>query len=104
MILIIDDEKNIRRTLAMVVEGEDYTVETAASGEEGLTVLKQAGGADTVFLDVMLPGIGGLETLKRIKAFDPNIEVVMISGHASVTDAVDATRLGAFDFLEKPLD
>jgi len=104
MILIIDDEKNIRRTLTMVVEGEDFECESAASGEEGLTRLERLGGADVVFLDVMLPGISGLETLRRIKEFDHNVEVVMISGHASVADAVEATRLGAFDFLEKPLD
>lgn len=104
MILIIDDEKNIRRTLAMVIEGEGFDTETAASGEEGLTLLRQAGGADMVFLDVMLPGINGLETLRRIKALDVNTEVIMISGHASLADAVEATRLGAYDVLEKPLD
>ncbi len=103
MILIIDDEKNIRRTLTMVVEGEDFEVESAASGEEGLARLEESG-ADVVFLDVLLPGLSGLETLRRVKELDPQIEVVMISGHASLADAVEATRLGAFDFLEKPLD
>lgn len=104
MVFIIDDEKNIRRTLRMVVEGEGYDCELASSGEEGLTLLRQAGGAQVVFLDVMLPGMSGLEALRAIKALDANIEVIMISGHASLTDAVEATRLGAFDFLEKPLD
>ena len=104
MILIIDDEKNIRRTLAMVVEGEGFTTETAGSGEEGISALKKSNSVDTVFLDVMLPGINGLEALKQIKALDPHVEVIMLSGHASLTDAVEATRLGAFDFLEKPLD
>ncbi len=104
MIFVIDDEKNIRRTLKMVVEGEGYECEQAGSGEEGLTLLRQAGGAEVVFLDVMMPGMGGLEALRRIKELDADTEVVMISGHASLADAVEATRLGAFDFLEKPLD
>ena len=105
MILIIDDEKNIRRTLTMVVEGEDFDCRDAGSGEEGLMVLQNAPRAiEVVFLDVMLPGMGGIETLQRIKEVDSDIEVIMISGHASVSDAVEATRLGAFDFLDKPLD
>jgi DNA-binding NtrC family response regulator len=103
MILIIDDEKNIRRTLGLVVDGEGYACETAGSGEEGLTLLRQSG-ADVVFLDVQLPGMNGLDTLRALKSADPHVEVIMISGHASLTDAVEATRLGAFDFLEKPLD
>jgi two-component system nitrogen regulation response regulator NtrX len=104
MILIIDDEKNIRRTLSMVLEGEDYVCDTAGSGEEGLTLLRQGCGAEVIFLDVQLPGLNGLEALRAIKELDATLEVIMISGHASLTDAVEATRLGAFDFLEKPLD
>lgn len=104
MILVIDDEKNIRRTLAMVVEGEGYECEQATSGEEGLEMLKRLDEIEVVMLDVQLPGMDGLETLRAIKEIDVNIEVIMISGHASLTDAVEATRLGAFDFLEKPLD
>jgi DNA-binding NtrC family response regulator len=104
MIFIIDDERNIRRTLAMVIGGEGFDTEVAGSGEEGLTLIEKTGGVDAVFLDVLLPGINGLETLRRIKELDSQIEVIMISGHASVSDAVEATRLGAFDFLAKPLD
>ncbi len=105
MILIIDDEKNIRRTLRMIIEGEDYECELASSAEEGLALLRQPGqGAAVVFLDVMLPGMSGLEALRHIKELNTDIEVIMISGHASLNDAVEATRLGAFDFLEKPLD
>jgi DNA-binding NtrC family response regulator len=105
VILIIDDEKNIRRTLAIVAEGEGFECVSAGSGEEGLMLLRQAARpVEVVYLDVMLPGIGGLETLREIKTADSDIEVIMISGHASVTDAVEATRLGAFDFLEKPLE
>ncbi len=104
MILIIDDEKNIRRTLTMVVEGEDYDCETAASGEEGLQMLRRLTAVEVIFLDVQLPGMQGLDVLRAIKEYDNSLEVIMISGHASLTDAVEATRLGAFDFLEKPLD
>ncbi len=104
MILIVDDEKNIRRTLAMVVEGEDYDVTVAASGEEGLRIIQSDEVIDVVFLDVSLPGMGGLDVIRRIKELDSTIEVIMISGHASLNDAVEATRLGAFDFLDKPLD
>ena len=104
MIIVVDDEKNIRRTLKMGVAGEGFECGEASSGEEGLSLLRKARGAEVVFLDVMLPGMGGLETLRQIKELDKDIEVVMISGHASLTDAVEATRLGAFDFLEKPLD
>jgi DNA-binding NtrC family response regulator len=104
VILIIDDEKNIRRTLSMVLEGEDYDCEVAGSGEEGLTLLRQGLGASVIFLDVQLPGMNGLETLRAIKDLDATLEVIMISGHASLQDAVEATRLGAFDFLQKPLD
>jgi DNA-binding NtrC family response regulator len=100
-VLVVDDEKNIRRTLAMVLEGEGYTVEDAQSAEEAMARLAD-GGLDVVLLDVKLPGISGLEALERVGGRD--VPVIMISGHATIEDAVRATKLGAFDFLEKPLD
>jgi two-component system, NtrC family, nitrogen regulation response regulator NtrX len=113
-VLIVDDEKNIRRTLRMVLEGEGYTVFEAADARQAETVLAREQ-IDLVLLDVKLGEDNGLELLGRIKArgsddesapsgHDPDIPVVMISGHASIDDAVQATRLGAFDFMEKPLD
>jgi two-component system nitrogen regulation response regulator NtrX len=101
-ILVVDDEKNIRRTLRMVLSSEGFDVMVAASAEEGLARLEREA-ADVVLLDVNLPGIDGLEMLRALKRSDPDRMVVMISGAASVATAVEATREGAFDFLEKPL-
>lgn len=100
-ILITDDERNIRRTFGMVLRGEGFAVEEAESGEQALEIFgKQR--VDCVILDVRLPGIDGLETLRRLRRVDPQLPVVMISGHGTITTAVEATREGAFDFLEKP--
>jgi len=103
MILICDDEKNIRRTLSMVLEGEGYPTRVAATASEALVQLSESA-FDAVLLDVRLPDLNGIETLRRIKESDLGVEVIMISGHATLQDAVEATRLGAFDFLEKPID
>jgi two-component system nitrogen regulation response regulator NtrX len=105
-ILIVDDEKNIRRTVRMVLEGEGFTVEEATSGEEALARLPDVG-ADVVLLDVQLQGMSGLEmleALRRAPASETAPTVVMISGHGTLQDAVRAVKAGAYDFLEKPLD
>jgi two-component system nitrogen regulation response regulator NtrX len=107
-ILIVDDEKNIRRTVSMVLEGEGYSVEEASSAEEALARLPDIG-ADVILLDVQLQGMSGLEaldTLRKTAATGENAgpTVVMISGHATLADAVRAVKAGAYDFLEKPLD
>jgi DNA-binding NtrC family response regulator len=102
-VVIVDDEKNIRRTLQMVLEGEGYTVELLGAAEELLERLKD-GPVDSVLLDVRLPGMDGLTALERVRQEYPETNVIMISGHATLTDAVRATKLGAFDFLEKPLN
>ena len=102
-ILVVDDEKNICRTISMVLQGEDYEVDTASSAEEGLEMLAERS-YDVLLLDVQMTGMTGLEMLERVHQMDGAPEVVMMSGHAMLTDAVNATRLGAFDFLEKPLD
>ena len=101
-ILIIDDEPGIRKTLASILEDEQYQVVTAADALQGLELLEEEP-VDLVFLDVLLPRLGGLEALERIREGWPHIEVVVISGHANVDMAVRAVKLGAFDFLEKPL-
>jgi two-component system nitrogen regulation response regulator NtrX len=103
-ILIIDDEPGIRTSLSGVLTDEGYSVTTAESGEAGLAELEQRP-TDLVLLDIWLDGIDGLETLSRIQeiAFDVRPAVVMISGHGNIETAVKATKLGAFDFLEKPL-
>jgi two-component system nitrogen regulation response regulator NtrX len=101
-ILIIDDEPGIRRTLAAILEDEHYRVTTAEDAVVGLDALAKET-FNLVFLDVLLPNLGGMEALERLRKDWPGTEVVMISGHANVDMAVRAVKLGAFDFLEKPL-
>ena len=105
-ILVIDDEKNIRRTLRMVLESEDYDVLDARDAEGGVKLLAEEP-VHALLLDLKLPGMSGLEALEKLQAETPGqtrVPVIVISGHGTVSDAVKATRLGAFDFLEKPLD
>ncbi len=101
-VLIVDDEKNIRRTFGMVLRAEGFQVREAASGEEALAELAEQG-VDLVVLDVRLPGQDGIATLRAIKGRTPEQTVIMISGHGTIATAVAATREGAFDFLEKPI-
>ena len=101
-ILIIDDEPGIRQALASILEDEHYKVFTAEDAVAGIEVLGRER-IDLVFLDVLLPRLGGLEALEQIHASWPLLEVIMISGHANVDMAVRAVKGGAFDFLEKPL-
>jgi len=101
-ILIVDDERGIRETLRGVLEDEGFTVDAVASGEECLKVVSR-NSYGCILLDVWLPGIDGLETLKRLREEGNNAAVVMISGHGTIETAVRATKLGAFDFIEKPL-
>jgi two-component system nitrogen regulation response regulator NtrX len=100
-ILVIDDEAAIRDSLRMILEYEDYEFIGAGSGPEGLGVIKRDT-PDMVVLDIKMPGMNGLETLAEIRKIDEAVPVAMISGHGTVTDAMQATRLGAFDFIEKP--
>ena len=102
-ILIVDDEPGIRQALKQVLEYEGMEVRAASSGGEAITVYPEYR-PDLVFLDVKMAGLDGLETLHRLRGLDPQAVIVMISGHATVATAVEATQAGAFDFLEKPLD
>jgi two-component system nitrogen regulation response regulator NtrX len=102
-ILVVDDEPGIRQALKQVLEYEGMEVRGAASGGEALTIYPEFR-PELVFLDVKMAGLDGLETLNRLRALDPGSVVVMISGHATIATAVEATHAGAFDFLEKPLD
>jgi two-component system nitrogen regulation response regulator NtrX len=101
-ILIVDDERGIRETLRGVLEDEGFAVEAVATGEDALKAL-EGRSFGCVLLDVWLPGIDGLETLSRLKESGADCAVVMISGHGNIETAVRATKLGAFDFVEKPL-
>jgi len=101
-ILIVDDESGIRESLGALLRDEGYDAEAVASGEECLDRLKRRS-FDLVLLDVWLTGMDGLDTLERMQAQDGAPMVVMISGHGNIETAVRATKLGAFDFIEKPL-
>jgi len=102
-ILIVDDERGIRETLRGVLEDEDFVVSTAVSGEECLEAVKQ-NSFSCILLDIWLgSGIDGLETLERLSEAGSDAAVVMISGHGNIETAVRSTKLGAFDFIEKPL-
>ena len=101
-ILVIDDEASVRDSLTMILEYDGYECTVAPSGKDGLRALQRES-PDLVFLDVKMPGMDGLEVLREIRQLDDAVPVVMISGHGTVSTAVEATKLGAFDFLEKPL-
>ncbi len=102
-ILVVDDEKGVRDSLQLVLEYEGYRILKASTGQEGLDKV-EAGEPEVILLDVKMPGLDGLEVLERLKPAETGRVVVMISGHADISTAVEATRKGAFDFLEKPLD
>jgi two-component system nitrogen regulation response regulator NtrX len=101
-ILIVDDEESICQTLGGILTDEGHAVIRAGSGEEALRVVEEEL-PSLVLLYIWLPGVDGIEVLKAIKAGHPQIPVVMMSGHGSIETAVRATKLGAFDFIEKPL-
>jgi len=102
-VLVVDDEEGILETLSGILEDEGYEVITASSGEQALNLVEEHS-PEIILLDVWMPrGIDGLETLKEIKKINQAPAVIMISGHANIDVAVQATKLGAYDFLEKPL-
>ena len=102
-VLVVDDEKGIREALTQLLEYEELDVRSAASGSAALELYPEFR-PHLVFLDVKMQGIDGLETLRKLRELDPHAQVVMISGHGTIQTAVEATQLGAYDFLEKPLD
>ena len=101
-ILVIDDEGAIRDSLRMILEYEDYQFAGAATGQEGIAAVQRER-PDLVLLDIKMPGMDGLEVLRKLHAFDETLPVVMISGHGTTATAVEAIRSGATDFLDKPL-
>src|SRR4051794_16276395 len=100
-ILVIDDEAAIRESLRMTLEYEGYDCILAATGQEGLALVERDG-PDLVLLDVKMPGMDGLEVLDRLRATNETLPVVVVSGHGTISTAVEATKKGAFDFIEKP--
>jgi UDP-3-O-acyl N-acetylglucosamine deacetylase len=103
LVLVVDDEASIRRSLEGVLKDEGFSVVLAEDGESAIRLLMNTRPA-LVLLDIWMPGMDGLETLRKIKEIHADLPVVMISGHATISTAVAATRAGAMDFLEKPLD
>ncbi len=101
-ILIVDDEPSIRQSLSGLLSDEGFEVSAASNGYEALKMV-EADSPDLVLLDIWMPGIDGIETLKEIKKDNPFIQVIIITGHGTIETAVKATKLGAFDFIEKPL-
>ncbi len=102
-ILVVDDEKSIRDSLKLILEYEKYAVLPARDGREALSLFQDEP-VDLVLLDIKMQGMDGLEVLQEIKRRSPKMVVVIISGHGTIATAVEATKLGAYDFLEKPLD
>jgi DNA-binding NtrC family response regulator len=103
-ILLIDDEASFLEVLSKRLETRNLTIATALSGEAGLKILAKDHAVDVVILDVKMPGLDGIETLQLIKKNFPLVEVVMLTGHATVETAIEGMKLGAFDYLMKPCD
>lgn len=102
-VLVIDDELQICESINMILEYEGYAVDYTTSANEGLDKFS-AKDFSAVLLDIQMPEMNGFEVLKKLKAQKPAVSVIIISAHGSVENAIKATRLGAFDFLEKPID
>jgi two-component system nitrogen regulation response regulator NtrX len=100
-ILIIDDEENVRKSFAGVMKDEGYEVVTAGSGREGIELLQETNAA-IVLLDIAMPDMDGIETLRRLKEIRPEVAVIMITGHGTIETAVKTTKMGAYDFIIKP--
>jgi two-component system nitrogen regulation response regulator NtrX len=100
-ILIIDDEESIRESVAGILSDEGFKTLAVGSAEEGLRSLEEEN-IDLVLLDIWMPGMDGMEALPIIKEQFPHLPVVMVSGHGTIETAVQATKMGAYDFIEKP--
>jgi DNA-binding NtrC family response regulator len=102
-ILLVDDKEEFISALSNRLLLHGMEVHTATKGEDALAMLQEKA-TDVVVLDVVMPGMGGLETLRRIKETYPHIQVILLTGHASTKEGIEGMRLGAFDYLMKPVD
>lgn len=102
-VLLVDDENDFRDTLVKRLKKRQLNLREAENGKQAIEIVKE-GGIDVVILDVRMPGLDGIQTLRMIKQTDPLIEVVMLTGHANLEVAVEGMELGAFDYLMKPMD
>ena len=103
-VLIIDDEEDFVRTLNERLTLREMAVCNAFDGTAGLRELERHPNTDVVLLDIQMPGLGGIDTLRQIKASHPGVEVIMLTGHATVETAIEGMKLGAFDYLLKPYE
>ena len=103
-VLLVDDETSFTETMGKRLQKREFTVMTAASGQDALAVLRANRHLDVVVLDVKMPGMDGIETLREIKKEFPLVEVIMLTGHATIESAIDGMKTGAFDYLMKPCD
>jgi DNA-binding NtrC family response regulator len=103
-VLLVDDEAGLTAILAKRLSARGLAVKTAASGEEGLAVLRDAPDVGVAVLDINMPGMDGLETLRELKALRPDVEALILTGYPSVEGALEGMRLGAYEFLSKPCD
>lgn len=102
-VLLIDDEEEFVKTLAERLQMRNFTAQVALSGEQGLQVLHDWV-PDVIVLDLKMPGMGGMEVLRRVKKTQPQVRVIILTGHGSDKDRDEALRLGAFEYLQKPVD
>jgi DNA-binding NtrC family response regulator len=103
-VLLVDDEAGLTTILAKRLSSRGLSVKTAASGEEGLETLRQDSGIGVAVLDVNMPGLDGLETLRALKEIRPEVEAILLTGYPSPEGALEGMRLGAYEFLSKPCD
>lgn len=102
-VLVLEDEPNLRKVLGALLRREGYEVSLAENGEVGLTEFDKSG-ADVVITDLVMPKVGGMEVLRAINERDPDVPVIIITAHGTVDSAVEAIKLGAFDYITKPFD
>ena len=102
-VLLVDDEEQFLDALSSRLETRGYHVDTVSTGEEAVELV-EGKNFDAIVLDLAMPGLNGLETLKRIKEKRPDLEIIMLTGHATVKSGIEAMKMGAEDFLEKPVD
>lgn len=102
-ILLVDDEEQFLNVFSQRLKSRGLTIETAVSGEEAISRTRGKE-LDAIVLDLAMPGMGGLETLRQLRAENPELQVIILTGHASLEKGVEAIKEGALDFLEKPVD
>ncbi|RJP17507.1 MAG: response regulator [Candidatus Abyssobacteria bacterium SURF_5] len=102
-VLLVDDEQEFTQTLSERMESRGLQVVTAENGPTALRKAEEES-FDAIILDIMMPGMDGIETLRRLREINPKLQVIMLTGHATVKTGIEATKLGALDFLEKPAD